>query len=78
MNIAKLISDHIPEAFVEHAIGVVRQKAAEGGDPVLRRAGAVQETQQHLHVGENVARLLVEIAVLALKTQGGAGFTAGR
>jgi hypothetical protein len=78
MNIAKLIADHIPEAFVEHAIAVVRQKDATLTDATARRERAVPDIQEGLHVRENVARLLVEIAVLALKTQSGAGMTADR
>jgi hypothetical protein len=78
MNIAKLISEHIPEAFVEHAITVVSQTGAQHSDQGIARNAAVPEIQHHLHVGENVARLLVEIAVLALKTQGGSGSTPER
>jgi hypothetical protein len=74
MNLIELVSKHVPEPFFNEAVKVVQAPPVEAKTNESKREWAVSALKGTLHVSENIARVLVELAVLYLQTQGGAGF----
>jgi len=70
VNIAKLVADHIPPTFIEEAVRVVKDTGVRLADNTNRREQAVEFLQHGLHVPEHLGRVLVELAVFALKHHG--------
>lgn len=73
MNVAKLVTDYISDLFFAEAQRTVEQAQARRLDNTQGREWAVKSLQKELLAPEHIARLLVELAVLARKHEGAPG-----
>jgi hypothetical protein len=69
IDAAALVTQHVPPQFLAEAVRAVDQAAQTHVTNTDRREWAVQFLRNHLHTPEYLARLLVELAVAAVKTQ---------
>jgi hypothetical protein len=70
MNVVDLVTRHIPEGWFAQAVTVVTSVAGRMVDNDTKREAAVTLLRDMLHVSEHVARVLVELGVLSIKTSG--------
>ena len=70
MKVVDVVTKHIPAAWFDHAVGVVAALAARSVSNDTKRDVAIEMLQKQLHVPEHLARVLVELGVLAVKTSG--------
>jgi hypothetical protein len=67
MTLLELVAKTIPQPWLREALRVVGDAASMFMADATRRNWAIERLTSTLHIGEHVARLLLELAVAARK-----------